>query len=68
MIRCEIPNSDAYRVFSTWGELFSFLTSHDVTQVRYDKQFNVYRVPAFADSRKRYTQAKAEDCARWGCE
>lgn len=28
----------------------------------------VYSVPAFAESRKAYSEAKAKECAIWGCE
>ena len=36
--------------------------------VEYDEQFNVYRVPAFADKIKAYCDNKAEYCERWGSD
>jgi hypothetical protein len=34
--------------------------------VVYNEELKRYTVPAFAESRKRYSDAKAVDCARFG--
>ena len=38
------------------------------SEVVYDATYNFYRVPALAEKIARYSNTKAEHCARWGSE
>jgi hypothetical protein len=70
-ISCEVPNSDAHRVFCSFAEVRRFLASHNVTIFHIVKDHAdrpLVHVPAFAKSRDRFAAFKAEDCGRWGCE
>lgn len=70
-IRCEIPNSDAHRIFNSMDEIHLFLSSHGVIMFNKIKDHAgrlLIEVPDFAESRERYSKAKADNCAKWGCE
>jgi hypothetical protein len=64
----ETPNSDGYAVLTTERSMEDFLRENGDVEVVYDPKVNVYRVPAFAEARKLYSDAKNWDCVRWGCE
>ena len=66
-IRVE-TKTDAYQVLSDGWSLTNYIQQYGDVEVEYDQQCRVYRVPAFADEIESYSQAKAEDCARWNCE
>ena len=40
----------------------------DDVEIEYDVELKAYRVPAFADRRANYSEAKQVDCDRWGSE
>tara|TARA_Y100000310_G_C20047451_1_gene518965 strand:- start:105 stop:392 length:288 start_codon:yes stop_codon:yes gene_type:complete len=69
-VRVETP-TDANQVFTVRnGEAGRrmFIAEHGDVTVVWDDKFKVWRVPAFAEKRKRFSNAKAKDCARWGSE
>ena len=68
IIKIEKPNTDAIAWLSNEAELTDFLAKHNVAETIWDSEFGVYRVPAFADGRRIYSEAKQRDCDRWGCE
>lgn len=65
---CEIPNNDAHRVFTSIRQMLQFVKDNDGGDLVYDDEFSVWRVPAWADGRKEYSDMVARECARWGCE
>ena len=67
-ISIELPNTDAHRIIRSQDELQQFISDHGDVNVQYDRQYNVYRVPAFAAGRQQYMAWKAAECRRWGCE
>ena len=64
----ELPNSDAHRLFTNDFNKNSFIEANGDVEVVWNEQYKYWAVPAFAESRKVYSDAKAIDCARWGCE
>ena len=66
-IRVE-TTTDAYRVLSDGWSLTNYIKQHGDVEVEYDKEYDVWRVPALAEKIARYSKAKAEHCARWGSE
>jgi hypothetical protein len=54
------PNGEAHRL--------KFIAEHGDVAVIWDQKFKVWRVPAFAEKRVRFSNAKAKDIARWGSE
>jgi hypothetical protein len=54
------PNGEAHRL--------KFIAEHGNVAVIWDQKFKVWRVPAFAEKRVRFSNAKAKDIARWGSE
>jgi len=68
IIKIEKPNTDAIAWLSSEAELTVFLAKHNIEDAIWDSEFGVYRVPAFADGRRIYSEAKQKDCDRWGCE
>ena len=67
-IKIEKPNSDAIVWLSSEAELSDFVAEHNIADAVWDSEFEVYRVPAFADGRRIYSEAKQKDCDRWSCE
>jgi len=66
--------TDAYRVFvgnrhndQAWHR-DNYIAEYGDVEVEYDSEYNVWRVPAFAEERAAYSASKAIDCANWGCE
>ena len=60
--------TDAYRVLSNESEKEKYIAEFGDVVIVFDKEYNVYRVPEFADAIRVYSEAKAIDCAKWGCE
>jgi hypothetical protein len=69
-VRVETP-TDANQVFTVRnGEAGRrmFIAEHGDVSVVWDAKFKVWTVPAFAEKRERFSNAKAKDCSRWGSE
>lgn len=60
--------SDAYRIINNRKSRNKFTDEFGDVKIEYDETCKVYRVPAFAENRKRYSELKQNDCNRWGCE
>lgn len=63
----EIPDSDAIQHVSSDNRQ-RYIDSYGDVEVVWNFELGYYVVPDFAESRKRYSQSKAEHCAIWGCE
>tara|TARA_B100000809_G_scaffold216661_1_gene222472 strand:- start:1060 stop:1359 length:300 start_codon:yes stop_codon:yes gene_type:complete len=62
--------TDAHRVVHSQDDFNSYVEQFGDVEVGYDKQFNVYHVPAFKVERDSYIKGKAAVLAssRYGCE
>tara|TARA_B100001971_G_C17872751_1_gene374062 strand:- start:72 stop:383 length:312 start_codon:yes stop_codon:yes gene_type:complete len=69
-VRVETP-TDANQVFTVRNgetQRQKFIAEHGDVSVVWDPKFKVWTVPAFAEKRERFSNAKAKDCVRWGSE
>jgi len=60
---------DSQRVFTVRNgetQRQKFIAEHGDVSVVWDPKFKVWTVPAFAEKRERFSNAKAKDCSRWG--
>ena len=64
-IRVE-TTTDAYQVLSDGWSLTNYIKQYGDVEVEYNKKYDVYCVPAFAEKIKAYSDNKAKYCARWG--
>lgn len=66
----QLPNDDSYQVIRDQFSLQQFVRSYGnvVVELMDTRRNNQYSVPAFAESRKRFSEIKTADCERWGCE
>jgi hypothetical protein len=62
----ENNNNDSLQVLYSEWQKQSWIEKNGNVDVVYDEELKRYTVPAFAESRKRYSDAKAIDCARFG--
>lgn len=67
-IKCELPNTDALGLFRSLEEMRAMLAQHGSPKAVFDADANLWRVPAFAESREKFTAWKLEDTKRWGAE
>lgn len=62
----ENNNSDSLQVlYSDWQKQ-SWINKNGNVDVVYSEELKRYQVPAFAESRKQYSEKKQADCAKWG--
>jgi hypothetical protein len=66
-IRVE-TTSDAYRIIASERDRASYVGEYGDVEVEHDPEYDVFRVPAFRAAIDEYTELKAADCRRWGCE
>ena len=66
-IRVEIPNTDAY-AYTSHEHVDSVLAEWGNPTKIWDEKYGIYRVPAFAASRKKYEKAKLRYCEQYGAE
>ena len=64
-IRCDMPDTDEVRIFRTEKGLAAYLS--DLGNPEFERVGNTVTIPAFAEGRKKYSDAKQLDCNRWGC-
>ena len=65
----QLPNNDSYQVIRDQFSLQQFIRSYgNVAVERMNTRNNQYSVPAFTESRKRFSEAKTADCDKWGSE
>jgi hypothetical protein len=62
----ENNNNDSLQVLHNEWQKQSWIEKNGNVDVVYSEELKRYRVPAFAESRKRFADAKAIDCERWG--
>ena len=62
--------TDAHRVVHSQDDFDSYVKQFGDVEVEYDKQYNVYHVPAFKVERDSYIEGKAATLANssYGCE
>ena len=64
----EKPNSDAYALFTNDFNKNSFIEANGDVEIVWNNQYKYWAVPAFAESRAAYGDAKQRACDTWGCE
>ena len=64
----ELPNSDAHRLFTDDFNKQSFIEAHGDVEIVWNERYNYWEVPAFAEGRRIYGEAKQRACETWGCE
>ena len=61
-------DTDANHILSNQFQLDQYVARFGNVEVVWDDDWTVYRVPSLDAKRNLYCEAKAKDCARWGCE
>ena len=64
----EQPNSDAYALFTNDFNKNSFIEAHGDVEIVWNERYKHWEVPAFAESRKAYSDAKKRYCEQHGSE
>ena len=64
----ELPNSDAYRLFTNDFNKNSFIEDYGDVEIVWNERYKHWEVPAFAESRKAYCDAKKRYCEQHGSE
>ena len=62
----ENNNSDSLQVLYSEQQKQLWIETNGNVDVVYNEQLKRYEVPAFAESRKRFADAKMVDCNKWG--
>lgn len=62
----ENKNSDSLQVLYSEQQKQLWIEDNGNVDVVYSEELKRYQVPAFADSRKQYSDIKIADCAKWG--
>jgi hypothetical protein len=64
----EKPNSDAHALFTNDFNKNSFIEANGDVEIVWNNQYKYWAVPAFAESRKVYGEAKQRYCDQHGSE
>lgn len=64
----QLPRSDAYRLFTNDFNKNSFIEDYGDVEIVWNERYKYWEVPAFAEGRKTYGEAKQRACDTWGCE
>ena len=64
----ELPNNDAHRLFTNDFNKQSFIEAHGDVEIVWNERYNYWEVPAFAEGRKTYCDAKQRYCDQYGSE
>ena len=64
----EQPNSDAYALFTNDFNKNSFIEAHGDVEIVWNERYKHWEVPALAESRKAYCDAKKRYCEQHGSE
>mgnify|MGYP003112195985 CR=1 FL=1 len=64
----ELPRSDAYRLFTNDFNKNSFIEDHGDVEIVWNERYKHWEVPAFAEGRKVYCDAKQRYCEQHGSE
>ena len=62
----ENSNNDSLQCLYNEWQKWSWIDKNGNVDVVYNEELKRYQVPAFAESRKRYSEMKQADCNRWG--
>jgi hypothetical protein len=64
----ENPNCDSHRLFTDDFNKNSFIEANGDVEIVWNERYKFWAVPAFAEGRKTYGEAKQRACDTWGCE
>ena len=64
----ELPNQDAHRLFTNDFNKNSFIEDYGDVEIVWNERYKHWEVPAFAESRKAYCDAKKRYCEQHGSE
>ena len=64
----ELPKNDAHRMIANERHAQDFIDDNGDVEIVWNEQYKHWEVPAFAESRRIYGEAKQRACATWGCE
>ena len=64
----ESPNSDAYALFTNDFNKNSFIEANGDVEIVWNERYKHWEVPAFAEGRAKFMEAKAKYIAKWGSE
>ena len=64
----ELPNQDAHRLFTDDYNKKSFIEAHGDVEIVWNERYSYWEVPAFAESRAAYCEAKHPFCDTYGSE
>ena len=62
----ENKNNDSLQVLYSEQQKQLWIETNGNVDVVYSEELKRYQVPAFAESRKQYSEKKQADCAKWG--
>jgi hypothetical protein len=62
----ENPNSDSYRMFTNDFNKASFIEANGDVEIVWNERYKFWSVPAFAEGRKVYGEAKQRFCDQHG--
>lgn len=66
--RVEIPNCDSLFIIHDENSRANYIEHYGDVEVIYEEKYCYYKVPAFEESRRKYSEAKQIECNYWGCE
>ena len=66
--RIQMPATDAQRYVSNPKAAKNFVKVFGDVEIVHDEYYGHYAVPAFAESREKYSKLKQAHCDRWGSE
>jgi hypothetical protein len=64
----ENPNSDSDSLFTDEFNKNSFIEENGDVEIVWNERYKFWAVPAFAEGRRIYSEAKQRACDTWGCE
>ena len=64
----ELPKQDAHRMIGNEQHAQDFIDDNGDVEIVWNEQYKYWEVPAFAEGRRIYGEAKQRACETWGCE
>ena len=61
-------NTELHYMVSSTQSAQRYIDQFGDVEIVYDEKYRRWRVPVFAEQIRRFSEAKALDCARWGSE
>ena len=62
----ELPKNDAHRMIANERLAQDFIDDNGDVEIVWNERYKHWEVPAFAESRAAYCEAKSKAVARWG--